>query len=313
MTKAGYAECTKEVDVVADRANPVHCDLKVKVNPHRDGSDIVFNWGGIPDALSYHIHETTDRFSWNFSQYQETASNTFRISGAATEQSVKYYLVKVLNQSMGEYKSKIISKVNKAFSYNPSKTNVNWLSVPYDSTFKKASDIVAAIEPGGTNTKISGIAKWDAKTQTSMGYGYVAGPGWIGTDFDINPGDGVYISLSGNSQSFDWDIIGEDSESIRTFSYNPSKTNVNWISVPYTGVYKKASDIVNALEPSGTNTKISGIAKWDAKTQTSMGYGYVAGPGWIGTDFDINPGDGMYISLSGNSQSFDWNVDLVPV
>jgi Tol biopolymer transport system component len=313
MSKVGYDECTKEVNVIADRANPVHCNFNVKINPHKDGSDVVLTLDDTGDVLSYQIHETTDRFSWNFSQYQETASNSSRTTGAAPEQPIKYYLVRALNQSMGEYKSKIVAEVSKTFSYNPSKTNVNWISVPYDCNFKKASDIVAAIEPSSTNTKISGIAKWDAKTQTSMGYGYVAGPGWIGTDFDINPGDGVYISLSGNSQSFDWDIIGKDSEPVKTFSYNPSKTNVNWLSIPYTGTYKKASDIVAAIEPSSTNTKISGIAKWDAKTQTSMGYGYVAGPGWIGTDFDINPGDGIYISLSGNTPSFDWTVDLVPV
>jgi hypothetical protein len=314
ISKAGYDECAKvNIGVIANQANPVHCDLKVNVAPQKDGSDTVLSLGSIPDALSYQIHETTDRFSWNFSQYQETASSTIRVTGTDAEKPVKCYIVKVLNQSMGEYKSKIVAEVSKTFSYNPSKTNVNWISVPYDCNFKKASDIVAAIEPSGTNTKVSGIAKWDAKTQTSMGYGYVAGPGWIGTDFDINPGDGVYISLSGNSQSFDWNIIGKDSEPVKTFSYNPSKTNVNWLSIPYTGTYKKASDIVAAIEPSSTNTKISGIAKWDAKTQTSMGYGYVAGPGWIGTDFDINPGDGIYISLSGNSQSFDWTVDLVPV
>jgi hypothetical protein len=277
------------------------------------GSDLVLSWPTLDEVSSYHVFTSTDRFNWNLGSWTNITSNTFTDAGAALDPSTYYYIVRPVYDGIESASSQIFAKVKKAFSYNPSKTNVNWLSIPYNSTFKKASNIVSALEPSGTNTKISGIAKWDAKTQTSMGYGYVAGPGWIGTDFDINPGDGVYISLSGNSQSFDWDILGADNEPVKTFSYNPSKTNVNWVSIPYTGIYKKASDIVAAIEPSGTNTKISGIAKWDAKTQTSIGYGYVAGPGWIGTDFDIKPGDGVYISLSGNSPSFDWAVNLIKV
>jgi hypothetical protein len=295
-----------EGSILNDIARPMNMRITLA------GNDIALDWDDVPGAVYYRVFTTSDRFDWNFSSYIETNTSDFTHYGAASNSSTYYYLVRVVDVNGNEStNSKMLVKRTKTFTYNPSKTNVNWISLPYDSAYKKASDIVATIEPSGTNTKISGIAKWDAKTQSSIGYGYVGGPGWLGTNFDIYPGDGIYISLSGNTGSFDWTIVGADLATTLHFTYNPSKTNVNWISMPYTGVYKKASDIVSALEPSGTNRKISGVAKWDTRTQTSMGYGYVAGPGWIGTDFDIYPGDGVYISLSGNTYSFDWTPELI--
>jgi hypothetical protein len=170
------------------------------------GSDVVLSWPTLDEVSSYHVFTSTDRFSWNLNSWVNTTSNTFTDAGATLDQNIQYYVVRPVYDGIESASSKIFAKVKKIFSYNPSKTNVNWVSIPYNGTFKKASDIVSALEPSGTNTKISGIAKWDAKTQTSIGYGYVAGPGWIGTDFDITPGDGVYLSLSGNTPSFDWAV-----------------------------------------------------------------------------------------------------------
>jgi len=56
------------------------------------------------------------------------------------------------------------------------------------------------------------------------------------------------------------------------------------------------------------NTKIIEVAKWNPTTQTLLRYTYVAGTGWLGSDFAINPGDGIYFRIVA---SFTWPVRLV--
>jgi len=215
-----------------------------------------------------------------------------------------------------------------SFTYNAGIGNDNWISMPHTSDYVNASDIVLDIEgalsPGGVDVYINYIGKWDPATQgvtESFFYQEVGPPalwGWNGgADFVINPGDSITIQLSGNTGSFDWQVAGTDVRCTRSFTYNAGIGNDNWITVPWTGQYTMASDIVldieGALSPGGVDVYINYIGKWDPATQgvtESFFYQEVGPPalwGWTGgADFVINPGDGITLQLSGNTASFNW-------
>lgn len=81
--------------------------------------------------------------------------------------------------------------------------NVNWISLPYTSTYGSASDLVIDIEGStgpGANTKIVEVVKWDSVTQTQIRYFWTGG-GWTGTNFSLAPGDAVYFLIVAN---FSW-------------------------------------------------------------------------------------------------------------
>ena len=115
----------------------------------------------------------------------------------------------------------------------------------------------------------------------------------------------------GARTGFTWIIVGTDGSVELSFNLNPPiLSNVNWISLPYTSTYAKASDMVIDIEGSigpGANTKITEVAKWDSATQTVITYAWTAS-GWLGTDFMINPGDGIYLKIVA---SFTWTPRLI--
>ena len=78
---------------------------------------------------------------------------------------------------------------------------------------------------------------------------------------------------------------------------------MNWISVPYTGIYNKASTIANEL----TSSKVLEVGLWDPTTQTAVRW-FWTGTAWSGTDFTINPGAGVYLIIA---SSFTWTPTLV--
>jgi hypothetical protein len=86
------------------------------------------------------------------------------------------------------------------FYYNPPASglaNSNKRSIPYGSTYLKASDIVTELEGGtgaGTDTKINKLMVWDAGQQAFSTFIYNQTVSrWLGTDFSIKPGDSLVI------------------------------------------------------------------------------------------------------------------------
>jgi len=130
---------------------------------------------------------------------------------------------------------------------------------------------------------------------------------WRGPDFAINAGDGIFVG--GIQTAFDWVIVGTDFETTLDFTATPKRVrNYNWISVPYTCDYDSASSMVNDIEfglPPGS--LLLEVGKWDPATQSAIIY-YFDGAGWTGTDFAINPGDGIYLLIK---VSFSWTPLLI--
>jgi hypothetical protein len=252
--------------------------------------------------------------------------------------STYYYLVRAENGAGAAGYSTMAVSVKKRFTTNIAPlTSINWLSLPYypgnvsegtvltAQRLTKASDIVKDIEGGtgnGANKKVSRVAIWSPGTQiASSFYSYnTSVRRWTGTDFTVNPGDSVYLQAS-KSGGFDWTVVGTDA--VLPFSLQANGgalTNFNWVSIPYTGKYQKASDVVKDIEGSTTgaagndkNRYITRVAIWSDTSQiASSFYNYsTAVHRWTGNDFTIKPGDGVYIQLSGGGLPLTWVPQLI--
>jgi hypothetical protein len=143
---------------------------------------------------------------------------------------------------------------------------------------------------------------------------------WTGVDFTFKAGDAIYLKLSGSS-GFEWTIVGNDASQYFEWNVNsPDMSNIQWISIPYTNVYTKASQIVvdieGSLAGSASNEKnkfIKTVALWVPGAQTASS-SYFYQPSlhkWMGVDFQIKAGDGVYIGLSGVNASLDWTPPLI--
>jgi len=195
------------------------------------------------------------------------------------------------------------AKIHRTFAYGASGTNVHWFSLPYRSAYARASDIATELGPG----RIDVIGKWNPATQSSILYYWFRGA-WRGTDFPIAAGDGLFL---GSVSAFSWDIVGADRQVSRSFTLNaPPLGNVHWFSLPYGMRYTTASQIVVDIEGGTTGadrTYIIEIVKWDSATQSILRY-YWQPSGWIGNNFSVAPGDGLYVTLVAN---LTWPVDLL--
>ncbi|MDD4308640.1 MAG: hypothetical protein PHU53_07540, partial [Thermoplasmata archaeon] len=127
----------------------------------------------------------------------------------------------------------------------------------------------------------------------------------------ITPGDAIYLSIT---SSFNWTVCGVDTGAQLSFNYNtPPKTNIMLINLPPTSEYMTASDIVMDLEGAligpGLATKINVVGMWNPATQSSVTFFFdEIYEEWVGADFTILPGSGIYISIT---SSFNWTPELI--
>jgi len=279
-------------------------NLKVERSPP---NDIALRWDLVPDAIEYRIYESQNRFLWPWDLLGTvSASKTdFIHIGALTNGTTHFYIVRSFNGTFESDNSTMGVKTHLSFSKSadPELSDINWLSLPYNSIYKKASDIASEL----TKAKIRVVGKWNPAKQKAITYTYAKGK-WKGVDFDINPGEGIFIA--GLQQDFDWIVTGTDLTSTLSFTYYPRyKKNINWVSITYTGIYDSASSIVTDIEGSLLTPpiKIIEVGKWNPAIQTSEKF-YWNGVQWTGTDFTVEPRDGIYFQII---TSFEWPIKLL--
>lgn len=277
---------------------------------------------------------------YQFATVDEPATEYTIINAQNISFNPLYFLLRADNGNGQESGFSTMSFVNRlGFNYNSSLSNINWISIPYVPSYytnstalfsrqmlDKSSILIGDIEGGrglNTNQKVKRVSLWDPATQgTIKNYTYRAGGAfnkWTGVDFSITPGGGIFLETSASVANFDWTMVGSDKQSAIDFVYNgPSATNIYWLSLPYSSMYGKASDIVSDIEGGtalGTNQKIKRISLWDPANQgTIKNYAYRAGGAfnkWTGVDFAINPGGGVFVELSGNTPEFRWTPALL--
>jgi len=271
------------------------------------GFDITLQWQGVTGASSYVIYSVSNRFiPWPWPQLQEVSAprTNYTAPGHGGDGANHYYIVRAKdptgvlsgNSTMGV-------KAHLSFAFNAGRTNIYWMSIPYRSAYRQAKDISDEL----TSTRIDVLGKWDPQTQSSTLWFFFRGA-WRGTNFALGPGDGFYMGIRA---SFTWIVNGTDGAVGRSFTfYPPPNNNVNWISLPYTHVFLRASDIVRHIEGGlgvGRNTKIVEIARWDPLVQALVKFSYTAG-GWSGTDFTLGLSEGVYLKVV---STFTWTPRLL--
>jgi hypothetical protein len=259
-------------------------------------STVRLTWTSVPGADSYNIYESGDRFAaFPWAVLGTTVATTFDANHLA-DGLTHYYIVRAVRSGLEGPNSTMGVKIDKNIGYGPTSSNIYWFSLPYQSSYARASDISTEL----TSTRISVVAKWNPAKQTPVLWYHFRNK-WRGNDFTINPGDGLYI---GSVSAFSWAIVGTDADVVLSFTLNPPpKNNVNWLSIPYTGTYSTASDIANELG-SGNITE---IGLWNPVTQTTVRW-FWTGSMWTGTDFAFSPGDGIYIIIASD---FNWQPMLI--
>ena len=86
-------------------------------------------------------------------------------------------------------------------TYNAASSNIQWISLPYNSPITKASDLVNAINGGTTPGTVTSL-EWYGLDQAVHLWSYFAGAGiWTSTygDFTVRPGEAYAITISGDT------------------------------------------------------------------------------------------------------------------
>ncbi len=273
------------------------------------------------NAVISQLVDVDDSSSWVKMATVDSPATTYSIPWSQVESdltnSTYYFILRAENESGESGYSTLVYSQRRSYGFNSTLANTNWISIPYESTYTKASDIVNEIEGGtgsGTNQKINTITLWKPNSQDveSFKYNPLLGK-WVGSDFSINAGDGISLILSGNISNFNWTVAGNDISAQLTFNANADKPNRNWLSLPYSTIYANASEIVSNIEGAlNTNQKINAVYRWNSTTQSVEAFTFNSSLGiWEGSDFAINPGDGISINLSGGTSNIIWNPYLI--
>ena len=273
----------------------------VRVEP----STVRLSWNPVAGAATYRVLESTNRFlayaNWNL--LTETALTSFDALGHLHDGQTHFYVIRAVSGAQVSGASTMAVKTERTVTFNPATTNIRYFSLPYRSNYAKASDISNEL----TASKIDVVGSYNAATQRSVLWFYFRGE-WEGTDFLILPGEGLWMSPV---STFSWVTVGTDTFVDLAFAYNPPpQANLNLISIPPTGIYTLASDLVFDIEGSvgpGANVRISEINKWDSATQTLIRY-YWTSTGWQGTDFVLAPESSVYFIIK---SSFTWRPKLI--
>ncbi len=268
-------------------------------------STVRLDWNAVVGADSYNVYDSGDKFAafpggWNV----VSTVNNFYEFAHLDDGLTHYYIARAFNLASGESTNSTMGvKIDEAFS--PVQMSIYWMSLPYNSEYATAGDIATEL----TETNINLVAKWDRASQQVISYYYARGK-WRGRDFAIAPGDGIYVSAI---NTFNWYIVGTDSDTITIdlpYDATSGKHNKHYMSVPYTGAYTLASDIVVDIEGGlgpGTNVYIIEVGLWDAASQSERTYTYTP-TGWAGDNFAISPGDGIYLRMA---STYNWQPLLL--
>jgi hypothetical protein len=295
---------------------PRASDLWVELaNPN-----VVLHWSNATDPTTgWNVYRSTSKWAafpggWMLSTAAASA-RTWTHSGAYADGNTWYYIVRADNGGTLSGNSTMGVKLHQAFTHNAINTNVQWMSLPYNSMYKTARDVVVDLEGGDGVTsgsmKISVVGLWQPGYQAATAYCHVAEWGeWTGDNFAIPPGAGIYVSVV---SSFNWIINGTDYAAQLSFVKNAANTNVMFFSLPYGSDYRYASDIVMELEGAlfgpGLDSKICVVGLWDFPSQMANALVYDTDfEEWTGMNFEITPGCGLYIAIT---SSFAWTPGLL--
>ncbi len=300
----------------------------------KDGDDVVLDWSKIEDADGYRVYHTNELYGdfpsgWDSANVNDTG---WRHEDALLTGDSYYYIVRAVKNGVEGNMTPMGFCVARDF-VDDADRRLHYVSIPgklNDLDTIWASDIVEDIEGSmETADNIEEVVRWNhSEGSYNEQFYYVGFPTfrWTGgEDFLIQPGDGIGIFVQTNAD-FTWHICGVDVGFSMHF-VDDADERLHYISLPYTfhshQGYEQliASDIVIDIEGhtgDGSDRYIERVVKWDHSTgkyTEELYYEYPSGYGWTGgTDFVIEPGDGIGIVLQ-EGADFTWTptlMDLIP-
>jgi len=265
-------------------------------------NDVLLSWVPIPNAPYYEVFHSVEKSApWPWPEIAQVFSNSAVIPGHLSDGSNHFYIVRANGGSGGNSTMGVL--LNMHFTHSPVEYGGRWISLPYNTVYRRASDIAEELGPG----KIDAVAKLDADRQRMIVYYRFRGQ-WRGPDFPIDAGEGLLV---GSVVDLDWSINGTDRDTTLAFTFNPIRsTHYYLVSLPYTGSYDAASRLVMAIAGGlgpGTDSGIVSVGMWNHSAWSYDVFCYTP-LGWGGVDFKLDTGEGVWIEITSN---FAWTPSLL--
>jgi hypothetical protein len=249
------------------------------VTVSKSGTDVTLNWEAWGVSETYEIYKTTGNpyISTGWTNVGTGISTTQTVLSDQTE-AYAFYRVNLTGE-VDYVENDVVGYYTVNCDINAANTNLNFISVPFSTSYTNASDYVENVI-GLTNCNT--ISKWVDSAQAWQTATYVSELSiWFG-DFAIEE-NGAYL-MGCNTDDFSYIVSGY-------LPVRPEYTLVtgnNLIMVPMDVAASTDSgtfyDDEFDLESGDT------IGFWDFVNQAYITYSYSDGMGWE-NNFTVNPGD----------------------
>ncbi len=166
---------------------------------------------------------------------------TYTDIGVVSETQDYYYLVKAVDMMANRSGvSNMAYKFRQFLNENPSTTDKNWITIPYNSPYDSASAFINDVD----RYLCQSFTKRDPVSQLYMSCYWDDLMGWV-DNFPIVKGQMYEVVVGSDTAAR---IVGSHDPSFSvTLEENPATTDKNWISVPYNAVYDSASDVIGEI------------------------------------------------------------------
>ncbi len=233
--------------------------------------------------------------------YEGSDTFTFKVNDG-TEDS--YFATVTLTVSVGGGSGPSISLP----PYNPSLSNIHWLSLMSDDTgYTTAADLAADLDAldGTDGSPVSQVSRWDGVAQQYEDLFWL-GSAWVGADFAITAGEGYLVMINGDVSSFS--LTGSDDPNLSlSMTHSSAKSNIHWVALPNGTTYSNASNMANDIDTMGggaDGSPCSQVSRWNGATQQYEDLFWLLTK-WEGMDFSISEGEAYLIMINGDVTSWE--------
>ncbi|GEM_PF-2683314 len=283
--------------IAADISDVVPPSTVEGIAMSKSGSNLTLIWAPATDnvgVVGYNIYRgTAATFTTAAQNKIGTSLTTSYVDAGALSAADSYYYKVTAVDAVGNESiepSNVGYKLNWNMTFHTSISNINWISIPAITPYKKAADIAADI-PNCTK-----VSRFNPDTQLYENWENFFG--WSGTNFDVVTGESYAVIVNANSPAR---LVGWYKPYTVNMTFHTTISNINWVSLPYNSAYSRASNIVPAV------ANVSKLSRFNPDTQLYENWEDFFG--WSGTDFSVVPGEGYAVIIRGNSSFSPSAVD----
>ena len=294
------------------------------VEKDKISGDITLHWiDANAGSVAYDVFYTHNKYAWDFASPNATTTvgaSSWTHAGACNDGLNWFYIVRPAG---GADNSTMGYKIVVTLPYNDPalKTNIYWVSLPYNTTYyKDIRSVIVDIEGGTTGADrdyITSCMVWNYTNQNRVGM--IRGAlGWTGGNVALQPGMAICLNRAGclQTSSYNWVINGTDvTPTTVTMPFNDPalKTNNYWVSMPISGGYATLFSVMIDIEGGLITTDyIFACMTYNYTNQARVGMSF-SGFGWAGTNYALKPGMVVLLNRAGCDQttSYAWSVEVL--